>query len=371
MRAPGLLADPSRARTSSSLSWTASSSTPGAAACARRRRVRRLWEERNWPLEALDRLAEAQERGPHALLDRAGRELERLFSSPRRRQARLLEASELDEARALAAGRAALAELRELATSDRALAPGSASELARVLERVEIYSGAGAARLQRPTRSPCSIRSRCGRGACGRCSSAAFRRACSRRARAPSRCSRRRSAGAWRRSRDCGSARARTRSPPSATCCTRPCRARRSGSRSAGTSPTTTAKPSPGRCSWTTSATSSTSGSRTAARAARSARVDGARAGEAVPGGAAGRRAPRRAGACATSGVLAELRRARVVGVLARALDRLPGALVRRAACSLPTRSSRSPSRSRAGASRTPRCATCSTACARRRAARA
>ncbi len=144
LRAPGLLADPSARGVELGLvdSLERRSRRTGVRSAAE---ARRLWEERNWPLDALDRLAEAQQRGPLALLERAGRELERLFSSPRRRQARLLEASELDEARALASGRAALAELRELARGDRALAPGSAWELARVLERVEIYSGAGAA----------------------------------------------------------------------------------------------------------------------------------------------------------------------------------------------------------------------------------
>jgi RecB family exonuclease len=144
MRAPGLLADPAARDTELALvdSLELHARRTGARSAAA---GRRLWEQRNWPLEALDRLAEAQERGPHALLDRAGRELERLFSSPRRRQARLLQDSELDEARALAAGRAALADLRELARCDRALAPDSAPELARALERVEVYSGAAAA----------------------------------------------------------------------------------------------------------------------------------------------------------------------------------------------------------------------------------
>jgi RecB family exonuclease len=49
--------------------------------------------------------------------------------------------AEVDEARALAAGRRALAELRELTRLDPKLAPRDAGELAEVLERVEFLSG--------------------------------------------------------------------------------------------------------------------------------------------------------------------------------------------------------------------------------------
>ncbi|HEX3452573.1 MAG TPA: hypothetical protein VHS26_04665, partial [Solirubrobacteraceae bacterium] len=104
-------------------------------------RARALWERRNWPLETIDRFAEAQARGAAALCERAARELQWLFCAPRRAAASVLGAAELDEARAPGAGRRALAELRELARAAPELAPASAGELARCLERLEIVAG--------------------------------------------------------------------------------------------------------------------------------------------------------------------------------------------------------------------------------------
>ncbi|MGO9760552.1 MAG: PD-(D/E)XK nuclease family protein [Solirubrobacteraceae bacterium] len=101
-------------------------------------RARALWEQRNWRLQVLDRLAEAQERGPVALCERAARELYWLFCAPRRASASVLAADELEDAGALAAGRRALAELRELARIASALAPATAGELARSLQRIEL-----------------------------------------------------------------------------------------------------------------------------------------------------------------------------------------------------------------------------------------
>jgi ATP-dependent helicase/DNAse subunit B len=104
--------------------------------------ARKRWEQRNWELDALARVADAAARSPVALIDRAGTELERLFSAPRRRAANVLGAVELDEARALAAGRLALAQLRELARIDPAFAPAAPAQLADVLERVDVVCGA-------------------------------------------------------------------------------------------------------------------------------------------------------------------------------------------------------------------------------------
>ncbi|HLH14924.1 MAG TPA: hypothetical protein VKV16_09060, partial [Solirubrobacteraceae bacterium] len=104
--------------------------------------ARALWERRNWPLERLDRLADAQRRGPLALCERAAWELQRLFCAPRRGTASVLAAQEREEAAALSAGRAALAELRELARAAPELAPATAGELTSVLERLEVLSGA-------------------------------------------------------------------------------------------------------------------------------------------------------------------------------------------------------------------------------------
>ena len=106
-------------------------------------RARSLWEERHWRLETIDRLREAQQRGPVALLDRASRELYWLFCAPRRSSGQLLATDELDEAAALAAGRRALAHLAELARLAPELAPATAWELAGVLAGIELLSGDG------------------------------------------------------------------------------------------------------------------------------------------------------------------------------------------------------------------------------------
>jgi ATP-dependent helicase/DNAse subunit B len=111
----------------------------GAASAAQ---ARVLWEQRYWRLEAIDRFAEAQERGAAVLCQRAARELYWLFCAPRRAGASLLAAHELGEASALAGGRRALSELRELARIAPELAPATASELARVLAPLELRDGA-------------------------------------------------------------------------------------------------------------------------------------------------------------------------------------------------------------------------------------
>ncbi|HTU77551.1 MAG TPA: PD-(D/E)XK nuclease family protein [Solirubrobacteraceae bacterium] len=103
---------------------------------------RALWEQRYWPLERIDRLAEAQARGPAALCEHAARELQRIFSAPRRGAACVLAPDEHGEAGAVAVGRRALAELRELARARPELAPASAEELAQALARLELVGGA-------------------------------------------------------------------------------------------------------------------------------------------------------------------------------------------------------------------------------------
>ena len=103
--------------------------------------ARERWEERRFPLDAIDRLAEAQRRGASALADLAGRELARLFAAPRRGRAGVLDAHEMEEARALAGGRSALAELRELARYAPEAAPLTAGELAGTLAGLEVNSG--------------------------------------------------------------------------------------------------------------------------------------------------------------------------------------------------------------------------------------
>ena len=143
LRAPGQLERPELAD-----SLEVAARRTGALSAAE---ARLLWEERHWPLERIDRLEQAAQRGPVALIERVIRELQRLFAAPRRAAASVLGSDQLDEARALAAGRRALAELRELASAAPELAPGDGPELARWLERVEVFSG------QRPTRGRVAV----------------------------------------------------------------------------------------------------------------------------------------------------------------------------------------------------------------------
>ncbi|HMD51669.1 MAG TPA: PD-(D/E)XK nuclease family protein [Solirubrobacteraceae bacterium] len=138
LRAPGLLTHPELADRLEIRARRSGASTATQA--------RELWEERHWPLETIDQFASAaalrpSRRGALALIERATRELEFLFAAPRRGAARVLEGEEIDEARALAAGRTALGELRELARAAPELAPSDASELADVLARLEFPSG--------------------------------------------------------------------------------------------------------------------------------------------------------------------------------------------------------------------------------------
>jgi ATP-dependent helicase/DNAse subunit B len=133
LRAPGLLELPSLA---DRLELDARRTGALDAAQARTR-----WEARYWRLETIDRLEQAQERGGAALLERTMRELSWLFSAPRRSQAAVLGADQLDEAAALAAARRALGELRELARFAPELAPARADVLARVLGEVTFLAG--------------------------------------------------------------------------------------------------------------------------------------------------------------------------------------------------------------------------------------
>ncbi len=133
LRAPGLLERPDLADALEiRLRRTGTEDAAGA---------RAVWEERHWHLDAIDRLQEGEQRGALALIERAGAELERLFLAPRRGLGALLGELEAREARALAAARAALSELRDLARRDGDLAPASTEDLARALDPVEFWAG--------------------------------------------------------------------------------------------------------------------------------------------------------------------------------------------------------------------------------------
>jgi RecB family exonuclease len=174
LRAPGVLARPELADDLERRARQVGASTAAQA--------RALWEAERWPLETLDRLALAAQRGPAALVDRVAEELERLASPPRwPAEESLAPAGEVlspgqgtlfpvgsvrssaeealppgeellapggealppvepPEARALAVGRAALKELRELAHSAPELAP-DAHGLIAILRGLEVVVG--------------------------------------------------------------------------------------------------------------------------------------------------------------------------------------------------------------------------------------
>jgi ATP-dependent helicase/DNAse subunit B len=176
LRAPGLLERPELADR-----LEAKARREGASSAAR---AKAIWESEHWRLEALDRLRDAAERdraaraeavqgharraetaqgrslrGGAALSERAVRELEWLFNAPRRGSAALLASDELDEARALVAGRRALEELGKLARGAPELG-ADAAELARVLESLEIVSGEPAGQGRVAVVDPLALRAR-------------------------------------------------------------------------------------------------------------------------------------------------------------------------------------------------------------------
>jgi RecB family exonuclease len=85
-------------------------------------------------------LSAAAERGPLALIQRATRELQWLFSAPRRHAGAVLEDEQLGDARALAGATRALGELAELARAEPSLAPTSV-ELLALLRGLELPAG--------------------------------------------------------------------------------------------------------------------------------------------------------------------------------------------------------------------------------------
>lgn len=103
-------------------------------------RARTLWEAEHWPLDRIERVREAAAEGVQDLADVLVMELERLFCAPRRLAAAVLDERELEDARALASGRRALEQLRDLARSAPALAPRP-DELCEVLQRLEVPTG--------------------------------------------------------------------------------------------------------------------------------------------------------------------------------------------------------------------------------------
>ena len=106
------------------------------------RQARARWEQGPWKLHELDRVRNAQRRGPRALCERLAAEALRLFTGPHRGQAAILSGAERDEARVATVLRAALSELGALADADPELVPEPAALLA-LLAALEVPVNAG------------------------------------------------------------------------------------------------------------------------------------------------------------------------------------------------------------------------------------
>jgi ATP-dependent helicase/DNAse subunit B len=118
--------------------------------------ARKLWEERRWKLPEIDRLRRA--RGA-ALVAELHDRLGALFARSYHRRAPLFASEELEDPRALRAGRQALAELHALALAD----PGLELDHARVRERlepIEVQLGEGARPDRVQVAAPEAIRAR-------------------------------------------------------------------------------------------------------------------------------------------------------------------------------------------------------------------
>jgi superfamily I DNA/RNA helicase len=152
LRAPGVLA---RAELADGLEAEARRAGPLSA-----QQAAELWERRHWRVQPIERLAAAQQRGPAALAERAARELAWLFAAAHRGRAAVLGADELDEARALAAGGRALAELRELGRAAPRLAAADAHALADALQGLELSGGARPSERTVAVLDPLGLRAR-------------------------------------------------------------------------------------------------------------------------------------------------------------------------------------------------------------------
>ncbi len=125
LRTPGLLHEPALADRLEARARQEGARTAAAA--------RELWERERWPLDAIDRVAAAHDRGPRALMETLSAELAARFAAPFARQAAILDGAQAADARVLAVGRRALADLADLP----GVAPGPA-ELVRLLEELDV-----------------------------------------------------------------------------------------------------------------------------------------------------------------------------------------------------------------------------------------
>jgi ATP-dependent helicase/DNAse subunit B len=100
--------------------------------------ARALWERDNFELGELDRLARAPDAA--AFVAALEQRLSSLFAAPHERQAAVLRGPELDEARALREGQAALTALREVLRTGGG-GRVDAARVHRVLEQLEVHVG--------------------------------------------------------------------------------------------------------------------------------------------------------------------------------------------------------------------------------------
>lgn len=134
LRAPGLLRHPELADRLEALARARGISSAAAA--------RALWESQHWPLETIDHIRDAAQRGPLALVERVQRELQWLFYAPHRGQAHVLTGAQLEDARALSEATRALAELADIARAMPSLAPNP-GELLAILRGLELPAQTG------------------------------------------------------------------------------------------------------------------------------------------------------------------------------------------------------------------------------------
>jgi ATP-dependent helicase/DNAse subunit B len=104
--------------------------------------ARALWEAEHWPLDTLDHIHDAAQRGPLTLIERVQRELQWLFSAPHRGRAHVLTGPQLEDARALTVATRALAELADIARAAPRLAANPA-ELLAILRGLELPAQGG------------------------------------------------------------------------------------------------------------------------------------------------------------------------------------------------------------------------------------
>ena len=116
--------------------------------------ARAIWERSNWELRELDRLREAGDTS--TLATELEARLQALFAAPVERQAAVLAGPALEEARALAAGLAALAEIRAVLGSGRA----DPARVLRVLGQLMVRVGENPQPDRVQVASPEAIRAR-------------------------------------------------------------------------------------------------------------------------------------------------------------------------------------------------------------------